>query len=467
MTNTPDPLPRSAIPGILWPAIPTPEAATALALQYQLDRSQWWSLEEIRRYQFQQLLPLLRHTYETIPYYRRRLDPAVLNEIALPQAWSALPILTRKQLQQAGSSVNSEVIPPEHGNTKHVKTSGSTGLPVEVLKTARARQFWQAFTLREHLWHRRDLSGTLAAIRHFPDQVASPPDGAFGQGWGPATDIIFTTGMAAGLRVYTDIKVQAAWLMRVQPDYLITFPSNLEALIRFFEAANLRLEKLREVRTLSETVSPQVRDLCRQAWGVPLTDIYSTQEVGYIALQCPEYEHYHIQSEGALVEILDAQNQPCQPGQIGRVIVTPLHNFATPLLRYEVGDYAEVGEPCPCGRGLPVLKRIMGRVRNMLTLPDGQQMWPSVGITYFTKVSPISQAQIVQHSLELVEIRFVAERALLPEEDTAVREILLSRLRHPFSIRLTQVPEIPRSASGKFEEFMSLMSQAETSGSST
>ena len=128
----------------------------------------------------------------------------------------------------------------------------------------------------------------------------------------------------------------------------------------------MRLPGLREVRTLGEASTPDLRALCREAWGVPLVDVYSAEEVGYIALQCPEHEHYHVQAESVLVEILDERGAPAPPGETGRVVVTDLHNFAMPLVRYEIGDYAEVGEPCACGRGLPVLRRIVGRVRNML-----------------------------------------------------------------------------------------------------
>ena len=89
--------------------------------------------------------------------------------------------------------------------------------------------------------------------------------------------------------------------------------------------------------------------------------MYTCQEAGYLALQCPDYPHFHVQSENVLLEVVDDVGQPCGPGEVGRVLITSLNNFATPLIRYELGDYAEVGAPCPCGRGLPVLKRIMGR----------------------------------------------------------------------------------------------------------
>src|SRR3546814_10844500 len=109
--------------------------------------------------------------------------------------------------------------------------------------------------------------------------------------------------------------------------------------------------RLREVRTLSELLPPETRRLCRDVWGLKIADLYSTQEAGYLALQCPEHEHYHVQSEAVLLEVLDEEDRPCRPGEVGRVVVTPLTNFAMPMIRYAVGDLDEVGAPCPCGRG--------------------------------------------------------------------------------------------------------------------
>ena len=127
------------------------------------------------------------------------------------------------------------------------------------------------------------------------------------------------------------------------------------------------------MRTFGEILEPVCRATCQQVFGVKVVDMYSSQEVGYIALQCPEHEHYHVQAENLLVEVLAEDGRGCGPGEVGRVVVTTLHNFAMPLLRYDIGDYAEVGASCPCGRGLGVLTRILGRQRNLLVLPDGRR----------------------------------------------------------------------------------------------
>jgi phenylacetate-CoA ligase len=113
--------------------------------------------------------------------------------------------------------------------------------------------------------------------------------------------------------------------------------------------------------SVGEPVTAALRDIVRQAWDVPLKDSYSCEEAGYLAMQCPEQEVLHVQSENLLLEVVGNDGRPCVPGEAGRVLVTSLHNFATPLIRYELGDLAEVGAPCACGRGLPVIARVLGR----------------------------------------------------------------------------------------------------------
>jgi len=131
-----------------------------------------------------------------------------------------------------------------------------------------------------------------------------------------------------------------------------------------------------------------------------------------IAIQCPENDHYHVQAENLYVEVINEDGAPCRPGEIGRMVLSDLHNFTTPMIRYEIGDYAEVGEACAYGRGLPVLNRTAGRVRNMLTLPSGDKFWPSFPEGEMMPIALIRQFQVIQHDLERVEAKLVTARTL-------------------------------------------------------
>jgi phenylacetate-CoA ligase len=163
------------------------------------------------------------------------------------------------------------------------------------------------------------------------------------------------------------------------------------------------------------------------------------------------------------VEVLNADGGACGPGETGRVVVTDLHNFATPLIRYELRDYAEVGPAlgCGCGRGLPTLKRVLGRQRNMVVLPNGQRYWPLVGLHRYREIGKILQYQLIQHDLEQVEMRLVAEAKLEPASEARLIEIVQQALGHPFRVRLSYVEgELKRSAGGKFEEFVCRVTEA-------
>jgi phenylacetate-CoA ligase len=439
---------RSNLPGVTWPAVPGREAAAALALQFQLERSQWLAPEQLRDLQFRQLELLLRHAHETVPYYKERwrgcYDPA---RPLTPEAFSGIPVLARSELQANFDALKSNRIPPDHGQVAESRTSGSTGAPVRVLKTGLVQLMWQAIVLREHQWFQRDFGGKLAAIRQ------GATDGE-GEGWGPATDGVYRTGRSATLNIRADVDTQLRWLQAQEPDYFLTYPSNVAELARTSMALRAPIPRLREVRTFGEILAPETRELCREAWGVPVTDAYSSDEAGYMALQCPENEHYHAQAENVLVEVLDERGNPCAPGGTGRVIVTALHNFAMPLVRYELGDYAEVGSLCGCGRGLPVLARIVGRARNMLVAADGKRYWPTFGSAGLARLAPVLRQQLVQKTVGTIEVRLVTARPLAPEEEKRLRGHILTKLPAPFEIRFSYHDALPRSAGGKFEDFV-------------
>ena len=440
---------RSVVAGIEWPAIGSDAAAHLQALLFQMERSQWLPPEQLRARQLGQMKHLLRHARDTVPHYAaflRGLDVDGLDWAA----FGTLPLLSRKALQGGFESLKSGAPLPGHGAVVEGQSSGSTGMPVRFLQTAVTQLFWNALTLREHLWQERDFSGKLAAIR-IKVQEGLWPD------WGLPAAALFRTGPGATLNVRTDVEKQLDWLVREDPDYLITHASNLQALAELSLRRGIRLPRLRQARTYSEALRPDLRETVRAAWGVDVADGYSCEEAGCIALQCPRHEHYHVQSENLLVEILDEGGRPCGPGETGRVVLTPLHNFAMPLIRYELGDYAEVGAPCDCGRGLPVISRIHGRRRNMIVLPDGKRHWPSLPSALWLSVAAIRQFRVVQTTPDSLEVTYVMDRPLTDPEQKKLDAALAERMGHAFGVVWNRVDAIERSPNAKFEDFVSLL----------
>jgi phenylacetate-CoA ligase len=449
---------RSQLDGVAWPAMPSPHGALLAALLFQLERTQWWSAEQLVECQLLQLRELLQHAYHTVPFYRERFDACGLRpgpQLDLDDLHQ-LPLLTRRDIQSAGPALSSRAVPPDHGPVTRTQTSGSTGEPVRVYGTAVNQLLWEALTLRDHLWHRRDLAAKLASIRVIYDSAGEPPHGTVLDNWsGPAAEL-WVTGPAAALQLSADIDTQARWLKQHEPDYLLTYPTNLMALIAHFSARAERPQRLREVRAMGETLTPEMRAQCLEQWGVPIIDMYSSQELGCIALQCPDGAGYHLMAESVYAEILDDDGRACRPGAIGRLVLTSLHNFAMPLIRYELRDYAEAGAPCRCGRGLPTVARIVGRTRNMLTLPTGELRWPLVGYDQYREIAPIRQYQLIQHSLQQIEVRLVAERPVSADEELRLSAVIRQALGYPFPLRFVYFADhIPRGPGGKFEEFVS------------
>jgi phenylacetate-CoA ligase len=421
-----------------------------LGMLHELEASQWLPPAELAARQAQTLDALVAHARATVPYYRDHPG------YAAPRPWAELPILSREQVQAAGPALVSTAIPADHLPLTDMTTWGSTGRPVTVKATGITGLLWLVCTLREHQWHGRDPTTKVATLR--PDRSGQvPAEGALYPSWGPPIDTVYDTGPVAAMAVQQDVAVQAEFLVAHDPTYLLSLPSNLMALCEHFARTGARLPSLREARSYGEVLGPEVRDACRRVWGVPVTDMYSSQELGYLALQCPTSERYHVMSELVVVEVLDEQGRACPPGETGRVVVTQLHNYAMPLLRYDLGDYAQVGEPCSCGRGLPVLDRVVGRRRNMLRLPTGEVLWPTFGSAWKGLGDVIQQFQLVQQDLDHIHARIVGPRGLTADEQSTVAEELRRRFGYPFRVTFEFLSAIGRAPGAKFEDFVSMV----------
>lgn len=449
-------LPPSMVPGVVYPALPSPGAAWAMALQFQLAQSEWWPRERLESVQLQQAGALLRHALEHCPWYQPVLRP-LQARLRQPDwaMWRDLPLLTRDTLRTQMEALRSRAPPPEHGPVSIISTSGSTGSPVLVARTRLNQLLWNAASLRDHLWHRRDLSAKLVAIRYLR-QATDRGDGLLAlerEGWGVSTDELAQTGPSVGLDIRTDVARQWAFLREQRPGYLLTYPSNLRALLQEARARGERLPGLLEVRTVSEALTDDLRAEVTEVLGVRVADVYSTKESGYVALQHPTHDGYLVQGEFCIVEVLRADGSPCGPGETGKVVLTDLHSFALPLIRYDIGDFAEVAPPSPCGRGLPAIRRILGRVRNMLLHTDGRKTWPLFPDRRLREVAPLRQYQVVQRALDRIEARVVLEQPMTARQAADLRDVIAGVVGPGFSMEVVQVDSIARSQAGKYEDF--------------
>ena len=435
--------------------LPGSEPEAVYKAQLLLADSQWLDSEELAEYQLDHLKSLVGFAAREVPFWRTRIKPDQVEDArTLEEALARLPILTRDQLHDEGDALRAERLPPGEAYGGTTTTSGSTGMAVRVPSTKLDIKWQKILDLRGYLWAGLDFTRSIAVIHRMKPGLAEYPDGRRHGAWEHPGKIPFPTGPGFELSTHASLEEQWEWLRRIKPAYLYTRPSFVRGYAQLAADAPLSFEK---IFTTGEVVDPDLRAVAAKRLGATIHDRYAAQETGCLAIQCPEARTYHVQSETIIVEVLDADGRPCREREIGRVVATPLFNFAAPLLRYEIGDYAEVGQPCTCGRSLPVLNRIAGRRRNMLVAPDGRHYWPQLHGLDFHKVSGSRQHQFRQTAPDVLEMWLVVDSPRTPEQEEAMRKTVAAALPVPFNIRFHYVDEIPHAASDKHEELISFV----------
>lgn len=348
---------RSAVPEIRWPSLPTPNGASLLALEYQFRFSEVSSHESRLASQWRQLARLTQHARETVPFYRHRLGCLDNVEAMRPDwgAWVKVPVLSHNELSSLGIDLHSTAVPAEHGKVQIMLVPVANGDVVDLLKDTELNQhFARAIVVREHLWHERNFRAKHAIIDASPKTKTL--HGIAVAGWDAALDAAFECVAAQALHIDIPAMQQVKWLKAIKPEILTTTPINAAALAEYCLTNTIKLPSLREIRAVGGVLPDLLRQHCQDIWNASVSHTFSVGHVGAVALQCPVSGLLHVQAEHVLVEIVDEGGWHCRPGEVGRLVVTCLHNFAAPLLRYDTGHRAEVGESCACGRTLPILR---------------------------------------------------------------------------------------------------------------
>ena len=327
------------------------------------------SREHVDQYAFNELKAIVKFSKQRIPYYTNSFESiaSVDGTESIEELLHALPILSRRQAQENFDGLYFKS--PEHDPNDYAiqATSGSTGKPVSVMKFAPLYSAeYDALTLTEWQLNNRDTSKTISTFRIVETEYDQIPLGA------PLSYIGATrlhTSLSILKRTIAELLDE---LHRLRPDYLFVngIVARQLALAQF--KSGYEPIKIEQFLTVSDRVDPQLRILVNEVFGARIIDRYSSEEFGYIALQCPVHDHLHTCSPSLIVEVVDENGQACEVGVPGRVLVTSLHNFAMPLIRYDIGDIAELGEPCDTGLNWPVLNQVNGRVRDSVTLPNGE-----------------------------------------------------------------------------------------------
>ena len=446
------------IPGNTWPAIPGNEISQLWAMYLELERTQWLDPETLEQSQLAQARTLLAHCAENVPYYRELFRSAGVTpgDVKTLADFRRIPLLQRRVYQEQFAQLVAQKLPAGTKQTTKLRTSGTSGMPIEVWQTNLVNLWWFAFHLRDFQWCDFDARGTLAAIRTIGSSVANRHllmEGVQLPYWGEPLSQVAQNGVSYAMDIDQEPRRQLEWLRRVQPNYLISYPPNLEYLASLLQEAGERLPGLRAIQTIAETLLDETRQRIEAGFGVPVKNTYSCVEAGYLASPCPAGHGLHVHAENVLFELLDEADQPCRPGETGRVVLTTLHNFLVPFIRYEILDGATLGpERCPCGRGLPLLTQVLGKRRHQFRLPGGRRKDSGFLVRQLRKLGGYRQHQIVQRALDHVLVRLVPSRDWTARHAARVVQWVQEYFEAPVRVEVETVERLPMTRGGKIQD---------------
>jgi phenylacetate-CoA ligase len=419
--------------------------------------------EEWQIYQNKRLREMLAYAIHSVPHYRDTFDKVGVDAEALVdftvQDLGKLPLVCKEDIRRQPERFLSETQDSNKLHTYH--TSGTTGTPLAIKFTSAMHQTTSAaYEVRCRRWagvnyrmSRAMIGGRLIV----PKAHASPPFWRY--------NIVERQLYMSAFHISpTNVQAYVDALNRYHPDYLVGYASAHFFLARVIHEAGLVVHRPRAVLTSSEKLLPHMRAMIEQVYRCRVFDAYSGVEWCCLASEC-ECHNMHLSPDVGVVEILDATGHPVAPGTPGEIVATGLLNFAQPLIRYRTGDVGIVSEEqCPCGRRMPILKELIGRLEDTVLGSDGREMVRFHGI--FVGIPSIKEGQIVQEALDRFHLRLVTE----PTFDDSDRAIIQKRFAErlgPVDLTIKLVDQIERTENGKFRSVISKVHRNEVIRSET
>lgn len=400
------------------------------------------ALEEIQRARLRRLLD---HAYRNVVYYRELFDAAGVapEEIRGVEELGRIPPTSKLNLQaQPQERIIARGLDPQR--LKEDVTSGSTGIPLHVYFTEedyliRSLTFIRTFMESGYrLWDRQALvcdTRFISSRRYWFQGL-----GLFRKTYIP---------------VQLDLDEQIALLRSSRPDYIHGYARSLGEIARRMVEKDVRDVSPKMVCTGAEMVGAGTREVINRAFGVEMVDTYATIESGLIAWECVAHRGYHINIDNVVLEFVD-DGGPVPPGRPGRVLVTNLHSYAMPIIRYELGDLCIPGEGrCSCGSWLPLMSVVEGRADDMVRTPGGRTVSPNSITNAMEAVVGVRQFRVVQERENRLAVLLVPGEGFSDATIDDARHILAELLREKVDIDVRRVSEIPRDKSGKIRAVIS------------
>jgi phenylacetate-CoA ligase len=414
----------------------------------QLKKDQWRNPRELRKIQLKKLKAVIKHAYNYVPHYHEVFSSLGVkpDDIKSFEDLRKLPLVSKHDIQKdyknfVTNGVDASKLPSRD-------TSGSTGIPLKLVSDPYPSPGSAKYPFFE------------CGVKLLDNFVTI---------WGRATSIKWGskfTRLWGALRetivpLFPEEKLISI-LKQIKPNVLLTFPSVLLSLSNYdLSGINPRL-----IFTQGEMVTPHCRDVVKKKFNVDLFETYGSVEFGDIAFECNEHIALHILTDNVHIELLDENGEYVSPGERGEIVVTGLHNYMMPLIRYRIGDLGVLtDEKCPCGRSWPLLKSLEGRSNDLVVLPSGRKIsWLYLQRYIFydpefqKNLFCISQYQLVQERPDRIIFKIVKgsnfDSNLLLRIKNNI-ENAFAKQGEKIEVIIQFVKEIPMERTGKRRLFIS------------
>jgi phenylacetate-CoA ligase len=406
-----------------------------------LEQSQWWPAERLRDFQWQELQRLLKHAFETVPYYRRKYAAAGISadDVRDWDDFRNLPTLTREEVdtyrQELCSTGYSGRLLPE-------ATGGSSGVPTRFFITLESYDWRSAASQRAMAWSGILLGERTLCLWGGPIRPQTA--------WQLNKERLYhwlRRELLVNTFRQTDQFWEQTWRQAAafRPRFIVGYVSSLDAFLRYGQIHGKRLPEVRAVFAIAEPVYDSLRQLVKETLNVPLFSNYGSREFMSIAAECEVHQGLHVNAENILLETKNRATEG--PSEF---LVTDLHNYGMPFIRYEIGDIGALDlKPCTCGRGLPKIHSIEGRTLDVLRGKDSR-MVPGEFFPHLLKeITEISEFQVEQKSLDHIILWVVLKGPLSEESQELLKNQVIQVFGDCTRLEIRQVPSIPLRASGK------------------
>jgi len=414
-----------------------------------LQESQWWSREKLEDYQMQQLSKLFHHAYENVPYYRRVFDERGLKpkDIDNFDDLKKLPYLTKEFIRDNLPELLAQNYPKS--KLQYVTTGGSTGIPLGFYHekgVSNAKEYAFMFTQWKRVGFK--MGDKRVVLRSGVIQSASK--NKFWE-YNPIDRVL---NLSPFHMTDDTLPKYIKKIKDFRPDYLHVLPSTFSILARFMKDHNI--EPFPTVKALlcgSENIYPWQRQVFEDTFQCRIYSWYGHSEMAVLAGECENSSNYHIFPEYGAVELIDNNGKPIEEEEVrGEIVATGFNNYAMPFIRYRTGDIAVYSkQECSCGRNYPMLKKIEGRIQELIVLKDGTYIPATVFLQHFEAFNNIKEMQIIQEKAGIVIVNIIKRPKYSKIDEQEILSYVQKGIGDRLDIEFAYVDNISRFKSGKYK----------------